>query len=52
MRRARNIFLALAAASAVAAPARAQTVTLDQAVEMSLHADPRIKEKEQLVRAA
>ena len=52
MRRARNILLALAAASAVAAPARAQTVTLDQAVEMSLHADPRIKEKEQLVRAA
>jgi outer membrane protein TolC len=33
-------------------PARADTVTLQQAVEMSLAADPRIKEREQVVEAA
>lgn len=43
----------LAAGLVVAAlPARADTVTLQQAVEMSLAADPRIKEREQVVEAA
>lgn len=42
----------LAAGLASALPARAETVTLQQAVEMSLAADPRIKEREQVVEAA
>ena len=50
--RIRNTLVALAVLGVIAAPARAETVTLDQAIEMSLHADPRIKEKEQLVHAA
>ena len=33
-------------------PGRAETVNLQQAVEMSLAADPRIKEREQVVEAA
>ncbi len=35
-----------------ALPAQAETITLQQAVEMSLAADPRIKEREQVVEAA
>ena len=35
-----------------ALPAQAETVNLQQAVEMSLAADPRIKEREQVVEAA
>lgn len=42
----------LAAGLAPALPAWAETVTLQQAVEMSLAADPRIKEREQVVEAA
>lgn len=42
----------LAAGFAAAWPACAETVTLQQAVEMSLAADPRIKEREQVVEAA
>jgi len=33
-------------------PAQAETINLQQAVEMSLAADPRIKEREQLVEVA
>ncbi|HSJ80659.1 MAG TPA: TolC family protein, partial [Thiobacillus sp.] len=33
-------------------PAQAETIHLQQAVEMSLAADPRIKEREQVVEAA
>lgn len=36
----------------VALPVQAETVTLQQAVQMSLAADPRIKEREQVVEAA
>ena len=35
-----------------ALPAQAETITLQQAVQMSLAADPRIKEREQVVEAA
>jgi len=42
----------LAAGLAPVLPAWAETVTLQQAVEMSLAADPRIKEREQVVEAA
>ena len=35
-----------------ALPGRAETINLQQAVEMSLTADPRVKEREQLVEAA
>ena len=42
----------LAAGFAPALPAWAETVSLQQAVEMSLAADPRIKEREQVVEAA
>ncbi|PKO63733.1 MAG: hypothetical protein CVU23_09735, partial [Betaproteobacteria bacterium HGW-Betaproteobacteria-17] len=35
-----------------ALPAQAETINLQQAVEMSLAADPRIKEREQVVEAA
>ncbi len=51
---ARTLPRILLAAGLVAAawPARAETVTLQQAVEMSLAADPRIKEREQVVEAA
>ena len=35
-----------------ALPAQAETVNLQQAVQMSLAADPRIKEREQVVEAA
>jgi len=33
-------------------PGLAETINLQQAVEMSLTADPRIKEREQLIQAA
>ena len=36
----------------IATPAQADTINLQQAVEMSLAADPRIKEREQVVEAA
>ncbi|MBS1219389.1 MAG: putative outer membrane protein, partial [Proteobacteria bacterium] len=36
----------------VALPGHAETVNLQQAVQMSLAADPRIKEREQVVEAA
>ncbi len=42
----------LAAGLFAALPGHADTVTLQQAVEMSLAADPRIKEREQVVEAA
>lgn len=42
----------LAAGLMAALSAQAETVTLQQAVEMSLAADPRIKEREQVVEAA
>ncbi len=42
----------LAAGLFAVLPAHADTVTLQQAVEMSLAADPRIKEREQVVEAA
>ncbi|MEW6119445.1 MAG: TolC family protein [Pseudomonadota bacterium] len=42
----------MAAGLLSALPAQAETVTLQQAVEMSLAADPRIKEREQVVEAA
>lgn len=41
-----------ASALLVAMPGQAETVNLQQAVEMSLAADPRIKEREQVVEAA
>ena len=44
--------LLLGVALSAAAFAQAQTVNLQQAVEMSLAADPRIKEREQLVEHA
>ncbi|MCA1978470.1 MAG: TolC family protein [Thiobacillus sp.] len=42
----------LAVGLIAALPAQADTVTLQQAVEMSLAADPRIKEREQVIEAA
>ena len=43
----------LAAGMLLAAlPGQAETINLQQAVEMSLAADPRIKEREQVVEAA
>ncbi len=42
----------LAAGLFAALPGHADTVSLQQAVEMSLAADPRIKEREQVVEAA
>jgi outer membrane protein TolC len=48
-----NIRLAaLVACLGVLPPAQAQVVNLDQAVDMALTADPRIKEREQLVEAS
>jgi outer membrane protein len=49
-----NIFthLLLAAGALAALPAQADTINLQQAVQMSLAADPRIKEREQVVEAA
>lgn len=48
-----HVFAAcLAAAGVFATPAWSETVTLAQAIEMSLAADPRVKEREQLVEAA
>ena len=45
--------LLLAAGMLLAAlPGQAETINLQQAVEMSLAADPRIKEREQVVEAA
>lgn len=45
--------ISLLVAAAIASPmANAQTVTLSEAVSMSLSADPRIKEREQLVESA
>ncbi|MFA5172219.1 MAG: TolC family protein [Sulfuriferula sp.] len=45
--------ISLLVAAAIASPmANAQTVTLSEAVSMSLNADPRIKEREQLVESA
>lgn len=42
----------IAAGLAMALPVHADTVNLQQAIEMSLTADPRIKEREQVVEAA
>jgi outer membrane protein len=44
--------LLLAAGALAALPAQADTINLQQAVQMSLAADPRIKEREQVVEAA
>jgi hypothetical protein len=44
--------LLLAAGLLTATPLMALTVNLQQAIEMSLAADPRIKEREQLVEVA
>ena len=44
--------LLAAGALLVALPGQAETINLQQAVEMSLTADPRIKEREQLVEVA
>lgn len=46
------ILAMLGAGMLISAVAGAQTINLQQAVEMSLAADPRIKEREQLVEAA
>jgi outer membrane protein TolC len=49
----KKTFISLIVAAAIASPiANAQTVNLAEAVTMSLSADPRIKEREQLVESA
>lgn len=49
----KNNLISLLVAAAIASPmANAQTVNLAEAVNMSLSADPRIKEREQLVESA
>ncbi|MFN3751989.1 MAG: TolC family protein [Thiobacillus sp.] len=47
-----HVFLAAGLLLTTGLPAQAETINLQQAVQMSLAADPRIKEREQVVEAA